>query len=299
MVLYKVALMGAPSNAQIDALEQHISQAIEPFGLKLGDEFSLSISPTIFNPEGTTSAAVIFFGGTGVSEAGLDAVLQTHIPILPIASECHCVSLDIPQRLQPLNCLFYDTHGPGRIATAVLECLGLLPRQRRIFLSYRHDEARRAALQFFDALSARLFDVFLDTHSIAPSEDFQDVLWHRLCDSNVLVMLDTSGYFERRWTSSEFGRALAKKISVLRIGWPGVNPSKRTATATNTILTADEIDSTTGLLSEAAMKQICNEAPRPKGRGIGLPKKKLVAYFRIIFCSHYPYRFSLGSLRTF
>jgi TIR domain len=69
--------------------------------------------------------------------------------------------------------------------------------------------------------SARLFDVFLDTHGIAPAEDFQTMLWHRLCDSDVLVMLDTPNYFGSRWTSAEFGRALAKGIAVLRVGWPG------------------------------------------------------------------------------
>ena len=129
-----------------------------------------------------------------------------------------------------------------RIATALLECVGLLPRQRRVFVSYRRDDARQAALQLFNALSARLFDVFLDTHGIAPAEDFQAVLWHRLCDSDVLVMLDTPGYFESRWTNAEYGRALAKGISVLRIGWPGVSPSLRTATASRLDLAATEID---------------------------------------------------------
>jgi hypothetical protein len=100
----------------------------------------------------------------------------------------------------------------------LLECVGLLPRQRRVFVSYRRDEARQAALQMFDALSSRHFYVFLDTHGITPAEDFQAMLWHRLCDSDVLLMLDTPNYFEGRWTSAEFGRALAKGISVLRIG---------------------------------------------------------------------------------
>ena len=77
----------------------------------------------------------------------------------------------------------------------MLESVGLLPRQRRVFVSYRRDEARQAALQLFNAFSAKLFDVFLDTHGIAPTEDFQAVLWHRLCNSDVLVMLDTPGLF--------------------------------------------------------------------------------------------------------
>jgi hypothetical protein len=150
-------------------------------------------------------------------------------------------------------------HGSERIATALLECGGLLPRQRRVFVSYRRDEARQAALQLFNAFSGRLFDVFLDTHGIAPAEYFQAVLWHRLCDSDVLVMLDTPGYFESRWTSAEYGRALAKGISVLRVGWPMVTPSPRAATASRIDLNAVDVDVATGHLTDAIISQICTQ----------------------------------------
>jgi hypothetical protein len=121
-------------------------------------------------------------------------------------------------------------------------------------------------LQLFNALSARLFDVFLDTHGIAPAEDFQAVLWHRLCDSDALVMLDTPGYFDSRWTSAEFGRALAKGISVLRIGWPNVNASPRASTASRVDLTGDEVDATTGELAEGAIKRICTQLEFVRGQ---------------------------------
>jgi hypothetical protein len=135
--------------------------------------------------------------------------------------------------------------------------VGLLPRQRRVFISYRRDEARQAALQLFDELSARLFDVFLDTHGIPLAEDFQAMLWHRLCDSDVLLMLDTPTYFESRWTNAEFGRALAKGISVLRVGWPDCTPSARTATASRAELLPDEVDAATGRLVQDAIERIC------------------------------------------
>jgi hypothetical protein len=223
--LYELAIMGAASDAQIAELRTYISQVIERFGLRLGHEVSWSIRPNDFAPRQKTPASVVFFGGAGVSEVGLNTLLRDGVPVLPVASADGQVNAEIPAQLRPLNCLTYATHGPQRISTALLECVGLLPRQRRVFVSYRRDDARQAALQLFNVFSARLFDVFLDTHGIAPAEDFQAVLWHRLCDSDALVMLDRPGYFESRWTSAEFGRALAKGISVLRIGWPNVNPS--------------------------------------------------------------------------
>ena len=56
------------------------------------------------------------------------------------------IGSEIPVPLKAVNCLTYADHGPIRIAAALLECVGLLPRQRRVFLSYRRDEARDAAL---------------------------------------------------------------------------------------------------------------------------------------------------------
>ena len=256
MTLYEIAIMGAPSADQLAELELNVAQAIEPFGLHLHHEVGWSVSPTTFNPPQKTAAVVAFFGAVGVSEAGLNDVLQTRIPILPIASADGRVSQEIPPQLQPFNCMFYASDGPKRIAMTLLECLGLLPRQRRVFLSYRRNEARGAALQLFDSLSAQHFDVFLDTHGIPPAEDFQALLWHRLCDSDVLVMLDTPTYFDSRWTSAEYGRALAKGLSVLRIGWPGVAASRRTSTASKVNLDPTEVDAATGRLTDQAIDRI-------------------------------------------
>jgi hypothetical protein len=258
--------MGAPTDAQVAELEQHISHIIAPFGLRLAHEITLLVRPASFTPPQLTPSAVVFFGAAGVSDAGLAPILASGIPILPVASADGSISAEIPAPLKVLNCLTVATHGLPRIATAVLECVGLLPRQRRVFVSYRRDGARQAALQLFDALSARLFDVFLDTHGIAPAEDFQAVLWHRLCDSDVLVMLDTEGYFDSRWTSAEYGRALAKGISVLRVGWPGVNPSARTATASRVDLVAGEVDAATGRLADDALNRICLQLEFVRGQ---------------------------------
>ena len=254
---YELALMGAPTDKQVGELATCVSQVVEPFGLHLGQEVAWAIRPHDFRPPQKAPAAAVFFGSDGVSEAGLEFLLHSGIPVLPVASVAGLISAEIPARLRALNCLTYADHGPERIATALLECVGLLPRQRQVFVSYRRDGARRAALQLFNALSARLFDVFLDTHGVAPAEDFQAVLWHRLCDSDVLVMLDTPGYFESRWTNAEYGRALAKGISVLRIGWPNVEASSRASTASQVNLAADEVDATSGELTDEAIRRIC------------------------------------------
>lgn len=255
--LYQLAMLGAPTDAQIHDIEEIVDQAVRAFNLRLGYEVGWEVRPAQFVPIQQRSSAAAFFGGANPPLGNVADLLKNGIPVLPVATDVTKVGSEIPAVLQPLNCIAYDAGGAQRVATALLECAGLLPRQRRVFLSYRRSEAREAALQLYDALSARLFDVFLDTHGIPPAEDFQTMLWHRLCDSDALLMLDTPGYFESRWTSAEFGRALAKGISVLRVGWPDCTPSARTATASRAELLPEEVDSDTGRLADSAVERIC------------------------------------------
>lgn len=278
--LYELAILGAPSDEQIRELERFVSQSLLPFGLQLGRDVGWQVCPTAFNPSQQRAASVVFFGAKGAPEANLKNLLQKSIPVLPVVSGLTTVQEEIPVWLQHLNCLAYNAAGAHRVATSLLECAGLLPRQRRVFLSYKRDEAREAALQLFDVLSSRLFDVFLDTHSIAPAEDFQAMLWHHLCDSDVLVMLDTPNYFTSRWTSAEFGRALAKGISVLRIGWPDATPSVRTATASHAELLAEEIDPSTGRLADKAVTRVCSQLEAVRSQSLAVRSLNLVSNLR-------------------
>ncbi len=279
-LLYELAVLGNPSNAQICELTQLVSQSVQLFGLQLRREVAWLVQPEVFTPNHQKAAATVFFGGKDASKANVQSLLQSNLPILPVVSDFSKIQEEIPVALQPLNCLAYNEGGSQRVATALLECAGLLPRQRRVFVSYRRDEARQAALQMFDALSSRLFDVFLDTHGIAPAEDFQATLWHRLCDSDVLVMLDTPNYFASRWTSAEFGRALAKNISVFRIGWPNTVRSERTATASHIQLSKKEINSATGRLVDEAIVRICLQLETVRSQSIAVRNLNLVSNLR-------------------
>lgn len=272
--------MGDPTDGQVAALVQEIEPALSAFGLRLGEDVGLDIRPCTFTPRNRTSAAAAFFGSEVASAMDVSALLSRAMPVLPVVSSLARVRAELPAQLWPINSLEYGAAGARRVASALLECAGLLPRQRRIFLSYRRDEARLAALQLFDALSARLFDVFLDTHAIAPAEDFQSALWHRLCDADVLLMLDTPTYFESRWTSAEFGRALAKGVAILRVEWPDMTPSIRTATTSRAELLATEIDVSTGRLAESAIERICTQVEAARSEGIAVRHVNMVGRIR-------------------
>ena len=278
--LYELAVLGSPSDVQLAELAKCIDETVLPFGLRLGQEIAWVVRPGSFTPHQQRAAAAVFFGGRDAPIDNVAFLLAKEIPVLPVVSGEAKVREEIPELLRPFNCLDYSSAGAARIATAMLECIGLLPKQRRVFLSYRRDEARQSALQLFDAFSARRFDVFLDTHGIAPAEDFQAVLWHRLCESDVLVMLDTPNYFASRWTSAEFGRALAKGIAVLQVSWPGATPSIRTQTASRVSLRADEWNAASGQLSEPAIVRICMQLETVRSQSLSVRGLNLVSGLR-------------------
>lgn len=279
--IYSLAVLGSPTETQLSELEAAVAEAVSIFGLSLGKEIGWEVVPNTFIPNQQRSAAVVFFGGVGADHPSLPSLLRGGVPVVPVVSDFSGVASEIPEILLPLNCLSYANGGAKRLATALLECAGLLPKQRRVFVSYRRDEARQAALQMFDALSARHFDVFLDTHSIAPAEDFQTMLWHRLCDSDVLLMLDTPDYFNSRWTAAEFGRALAKGISVLRVGWPEALPSARLATASLAELDASELDIASGRISDYAIDRICLQLEDVRSKSHAVRTVNLMSNLRI------------------
>jgi hypothetical protein len=226
MSIYTIGILGKASRPIVTTLSSTIEEAVSRFGMKVGQDVVVQ-EGAAFRPDPRHAAAAVYLGGDASDTYDFGPLIVAGVPVLPVVQSLTTFSAEVPASIRHLNGLAIsdDDKKLTRVAASLLECVGLLPRQRRVFLSYRRSESRVAALQLFEAFAARHFDVFLDTHGVPPAEDFQAVLWHRLCDSDVLVMLDTSSYFASRWTAAELGRALVKHITVLRVGWPGVNAS--------------------------------------------------------------------------
>lgn len=261
MALYEIAAFGNPMPGQLEALQASLEEAAAAFKITWGTDFTLSIRPAAFQPSQRTSAVAVYFGSPGDGDSDISGVLDpTRVTVIPVASTETEVTNEVPSALRFINCHLTDRGGNDRLVATVLECLGLLRKQRRIFLSYRRTEAKMAAIQLFDALSARGYEVFLDTHGVARAVDFQESLWHKLCDVDVMIMLETPTYFKSRWTTEEFGRALSKNIGVLRVQWPDLTPSKETQTSSRVELLAEEIDK--GALCGEALDRICNQLER-------------------------------------
>lgn len=279
MALYQCLLLGTPTPEQAASLSATFDECLGLFGLHLGHDYTIDRGIQAHFSEVTATVAV-FFGADGAEYPEAAVLTRLGVPVVPVVSAAARVNIELPASLRNINALISDPADVSlrRIASAALQCLGLLPAQRRVFVSYRREESADVALQLFEALSARHFDVFLDTHSVSVAADFQAALWHRLCDSDVLVMLDTPGYFNSRWTTVEWGRAVAKHISILQLVWPGHEPSRHSRLATLKRLNAD--DFANSRLSSEVVGNVALELERVRSRSVALRHANLVGTLR-------------------
>lgn len=279
MTLYQCLLLGSPTESQIAAFSATFGDCLGLFGLKCGRDYTIQrgISADFSD---TTAAVAVFFGADGADYHEAPRLSRLGVPVVPIVSSVVRVSAELPVELRGINAMVHDTTDSGlrRVVTAALQCLGLLPAQRRVFVSYRREESADVALQLYEALSARHFDVFLDTHSVSVAADFQAALWHRLCDSDVLIMLDTPGYFTSRWTTAEWGRAIAKHISMLQLVWPGHTPVRESHLATSKKL--NETDFAGTRLTAAVVADVTLELERVRSVSVALRHANMVGTLR-------------------
>jgi hypothetical protein len=151
----------------------------------------------------------------------LDELIADARLILPVVADLKKFNNCIPPPLHPIN----GFEAPGLeqvdgLVGCILEGLSLLRASRRVFISYKRDESTGVAIQLFERLEKAGFNVFLDTHSIRPGEQFQDELWQRLADTDIVVLLNTPGFINSEWSKAELARANSMSIGILQLIWP-------------------------------------------------------------------------------
>jgi len=175
---------------------------------------------------GNQPAFAVYFGDTNGNHKDLDItqkLLKDGTMILPVFfgnPDEGAFSKEIPCILSNQNGMQFKDAELDRIANIILESFELLRNTRKIFISYRRNESTSIAIQLYEALESYNYDVFLDTHSIGKGEPFQDELWHRMTDCDVIVLLNTPKFLESHWCKEEFAEAGAKQIGVVQLVWP-------------------------------------------------------------------------------
>lgn len=220
---YQLAILGE-SNSFADQIQETLNQRIEELGIPSG--FIEYIDDSKFNNlyKSNLPTVALYFGdikATSRPNEVLKKVIADAALIIPIVSDLKEFSKQMPDDLLGIN--GFELSSSDRIeqlVSCILEGFNLLRHSRRIFISYKRDDSSKAALQLYERLEKSGFDVFLDTHSIRPGEIFQDELWHRLADTDVVVMLNTPGFMKSHWTKQELANANTMSIGILQIIWP-------------------------------------------------------------------------------
>jgi TIR domain len=275
MSFYQIGILGTPQVACRTALLECIQGMIQPFGLALGAGLDVLDPAACLTRDAKAAFSAVYFGGASSdpdSVEALTALVRENNPVIPVVEDLRTFSSNVPPVLQRANGMALGMAGQNfeALAAALLECVGLLRHQRRVFISYRRLESANAALQLHEALGSRGFDVFLDTYDVRPADDFQAIVWHRLCDSDVMVMLDTPGYFGSRWTAAEIGRALAKKIAVLGVVWPDHQPERLSQLREPIFLQRTDLQGSDGPLTSAVVERILSSVERLRSRSLAI-----------------------------
>jgi TIR domain len=229
----------------------------------------------------------VYFGLTEIdadTALGIDPILADGYCVIPAVMDIKRFGAFVPRALHPINgCpLRADDHEFNELCGVVLENLSLLRKSRRVFISYRRNESRSIAIQLYEELDRRTFDVFLDTHSIRPGEDFQEVLWHRLADTDVMVLLDTPEFLGSAWTEAELARANSTSLQILQVIWPDQEQQADASFSAPLILRDDQFEDATvkygqdARLKDPVIERIALETESLRARALAARHASLV-----------------------
>jgi TIR domain len=229
---YQIGLLGHP-NGHDKTLIASLDKRLADLGIDVA-ALSMMAESDIARRDRKKPFIGVFFGYRHAKDADhpiLRDLIEDSVVIVPLVPSLASASAYVPKSIGHINCLQLSGADAEleRLVTVLFENFQLLRAERRLFVSYRRIEAQGIAIQLYEKLDAAGFDVFLDTRGVPPAVDFQSVLWHRLADSDVIVLLDTPRFRESRWTREELARANATSIQILHMLWPGGSPDATSA----------------------------------------------------------------------
>ncbi|MBN9519840.1 toll/interleukin-1 receptor domain-containing protein [bacterium] len=218
-----------------------------------------------------------WFGGPDrTASPALATLLDNCTPVLPIVDDLTRYTQLVPDELLPVNGRQADD---PRVRADVLRMLRLTRDRRQAFISYRRVDSSGVAGGLHDALTRRGYSVFLDTASVEAGAQFQDILWDRLADMDLLVLLDSPDALTSRWLLQELVQVNNLGLGVLQLVWPGRTPAAETHFSTHCSLRPTDFvngdSGRTGLLTEDATRAIAALAEVVRIRSLGARRRRV------------------------
>jgi len=138
----------------------------------------------------------------------------------------------VPVEFRQLNVEFWS-RSIAEVIPAILGLANLTTENPRIFISYRQKDSPVLAVQLFDALGHKGFDVFLDHFRIPPGVNFQARLTQELGDKSMVVLIESEHILDSEWTTYEINVAKTCSLGLFALHVPGgsyvdgIDPSVR------------------------------------------------------------------------
>lgn len=209
----------------------------------------------------------------------VDTLIKDATLILPVIDDLNKCPKLIPKSLETINAFeLVDNTKLEPLISRILEGFNLLRKSRRLFISYRRNESSLIAIQLYEVLEKVGFDVFLDTHSIRPGEPFQEELWHRMTDSDIVILLNTPDFLGSQWTKEELAKASAMSLGVIQIIWPDCKPLSE-SNLFKTIQLQTKSINYQGHLTETIIKQLISDTESLRARTLAARQDNLTTEF--------------------
>lgn len=288
---YQVVILNSGSSHEAAELTQTLRDKVAALGMSPSRDVRFIDDDSFFSggqptPSERAPLVCAYFGGPRQDPRALEALaaLPRGTFILPIVPTLRDFTAQVPQSLHPINgmALAQDTPQLERAAGRLLEELRLSRRQRYAFISYRRSESAGVAAQLYDALHKRSFTVFLDTVSVELGQPFQEALWDKMADADLLIFLNTATAIESRWVAEEFANAQLMGLGVLHVVWPDVEPSQAAAFSTKVFFSQVDFVGRTdphsprARIKRSALQRIVLDAERLRSQAVAFRRKRLI-----------------------
>lgn len=147
--------------------------------------------------------------------------LQRALDIIPVVDESKPRNQQVPPRLETILSVNWSKEAPIplELITCVFETLGVLEKERKVFISYRRNDASEVAIQLHDELVKKRFHVFLDRFQVASPQEIQFEITEAMEDAAFVILLYSPDMPNSYWVNVEITQALKSGLPILVVKW--------------------------------------------------------------------------------
>lgn len=210
-------------------------------------------------------------------QEALAAVLAHGLVVLPIRRAEDAIGDVVHAQLTRINALTWEPSGHDA-AAYLLEAVGLAEAERKVFVSYRRDDAAAIAEQLWVRLSQRGFDVFLDRFAIPPGADFQRRIDLELSDKAFVVLIESPRVAESIWVQYEYLYAITHSIGLKVLTLPGTAPLVAFEEAWRRHILPEEIESPPAgsKLADASLDEVIRDIETSHTAALARRKERIL-----------------------